>query len=758
MIPTLSVEDLLARRHCGLDLHISAARRIVNEVRERGDGALVQLTRELDHVALDPGQLRVTPEAVQQAYAAVDTEFVEAVRHAKRNVWAFHETQVPRPSIAVLDGYAVGRASTPIERAGLYVPGGTAAYPSTVVMTAVPAKVAGVSEVIMCTPPGPSGEVNPFTLVAADVCGVDKVFRVGGAQAIAAMAYGTETIPAVDMIVGPGNSFVTAAKKLVFGDVGIDMLAGPSEILIIADESAVPEFVAADLLSQAEHDVLASAVLLTTSADLAEEVVEEIERQLSLLPRRDIIARSLRGSGAIVLVQSLDQAVDVANAYAPEHIEIMTRRPLDIGKRIKNAGAVFLGTYSPEPVGDYIAGPNHVLPTQGSARYRGSLGVQDFLKSINVIQYDESALREVAEHAIVLARTEGLMAHANSIEVRLAHLSGSKETAGGQRRENPLVKLDRNENPWELPDSVRQDIIESLARLPFNRYPSPDADELRSQLAQFLGVREDMVVVGAGSDELIQIVMLAFRERARRVVTARPTFCMYRRIADVVGIPVKEIPLREEFSLDAEAVSEELLREDTLAFLCNPNNPTGSVYTRELARMIQTARGIVVVDEAYHEFCGETFLHDVSGHVLILRTLSKAFGLAGLRVGYAVAHPSVSKQLSRAKLPFNCSAVSILVAQKVLEHHDDVRRVVDMITRERDRLYQRLTGLGVKACPSHANFILFRPPRPAKETHGALLDMGIAVRRFDGLPEYLRVTVGRPEENDAFIEAMARLI
>ncbi|MEW6226676.1 MAG: histidinol dehydrogenase [Bacillota bacterium] len=757
MIPRLSVEELLARRHCSLDLHISTARRIVNEVREQGDEALVRLTRELDRVALDPGELRVTPQAVQRAYEAVDSEFVEAIRHAKTNVWAFHERQVPRPSVAVVDGYGVGRVSTPIQRAGLYVPGGTAAYPSTVVMTAVPAKVAGVDEVIMCAPPGPGGEINAFTLVAADVCGVDKVFRVGGAQAIAAMAYGTETIPAVDMIAGPGNSFVTAAKKLVFGDVGIDMLAGPSEILIIADESAVPEFVAADLLSQAEHDALASAVLLTTSADLAEEVIEEIERQLSLLPRRDIITRSLRDSGAVVLVQSLDQAVDAANAYAPEHIEIMTRRPLDIGKRIKNAGAVFLGPYSPEPVGDYIAGPNHVLPTRGSARYRGSLGVQDFLKSINVIQYDESALREVAGHAMMLARTEGLMAHANSIEVRLACRSGSEETTGGQRCERHLVRLDRNENPWGLPDSIRQDIIESLAGLPFNRYPSPDADELRSQLARFLGVGEDMIVVGAGSDELIQIVMLAFRERARRVVTVHPTFYMYRRIANVVGIPLKEIPLREEFSLDAEAISEELSREDTLAFLCNPNNPTGGVYTTEFARVIEHARGLVVIDEAYHEFCGETFLHDVSEHVLIFRTLSKAFGLAGLRVGYAVAHPSIAKHVSRAKLPFNCSAVSILVAQKVLEHHDDVCRLVDVITRERDRLFQRLTDLGVKAYPSYANFILFRPPRPAKETYGALLDMGIAVRSFDGLPEYLRVTVGRPDENDAFIEAMGRL-
>ncbi|MEW5866809.1 MAG: histidinol-phosphate transaminase, partial [Bacillota bacterium] len=297
-----------------------------------------------------------------------------------------------------------------------------------------------------------------------------------------------------------------------------------------------------------------------------------------------------------------------------------------------------------------------------------------------------------------------------------------------------------------------------LARLPFNRYPSPDADELRSQLAEFLGVGEDMIIVGAGSDELIQMIMLAFRERTGRVVTVHPTFYMYRRIADVVGIPVKEIPLREGFSLDADAISEELSREDTLAFLCNPNNPTGGAYTGELERMIETARGVVVIDEAYHEFCGETFLNEVSEHVLVLRTLSKAFGLAGLRVGYAVAHPSIAKCLGRAKLPYNCSAVSILVAQKVLEHREAVQRVVGMITKERDRLYRRLTDLGVKAYPSSANFILFRPSRPAREVQDALLNMGIAVRRFDRLPEYLRVTVGRPDENDAFMEAMGRLV
>lgn len=757
MIPRLCVEELLARRCRGLDLHISTARRIVEEVRERGDEVLIRLARELDHVVLAPGDLCVSRQAVRQAYEAVGSEFVEAIRHARRNVRDFHARQVLPHRVAVADVHEVGCVSTPVQRAGLYVPGGTAAYPSTVVMTAVPPTVAGVREIIMCTPPGRDGEVNPFTLVAADLCGINKIFKVGGAQAIAAMAYGTETIPAVDMIAGPGNSFVAAAKKLVFGDVGIDMLAGPSEILIIADETAIAEFVAADLLSQAEHDVLASSVLLSTSARLADRVVDEIGRQLPRFPRRDIIERSLRDNGAIVLVHSLEQAADAANVYAPEHVEIMTCCPMDIGRRIRNAGAIFLGPYSPEPVGDYIAGPNHVLPTQGAARYRGGLGVQDFLRCVNVVQYDESALKEVAEHAIMLARTEGLLAHARSIEVRLASRSGPKVTTGGQQSRGLLIKLDRNENPYDLPDNIRQEIIESLARLSFNRYPSPDADELRSQLARFLGVGEDMIVVGAGSDDLIQTIMLAFRETAARVVTVHPTFHMYRSVAEVVGIPVKEIPLQDGFSLDAEAISEEISREDSLAFLCNPNNPTGSVYTGELGRAINAAKGVVVIDEAYHEFCGETLLNEVSEHALVLRTLSKAFGLAGLRVGYAVAHPSVAKRLSRAKLPYNCSVVSILVAQKVLEHREDVERVVGMITRERDRLHQRLTDLGVKACPSSANFVLFRPSRPARETHDALLKMGIVVRRFARLPEYLRVTVGRPDENDAFIEAMGGL-
>ncbi|HHY47883.1 MAG TPA: histidinol dehydrogenase [Firmicutes bacterium] len=781
MIPELSAEEFLARRRHLLGLQESVARRVIEQVREQGDEALARLTWEFDRVRLDAANLGVTPGEVKQAYQVVDRQFIEALEHAKRNVQDFHERQLQGPwTYTSPDGARLGQALVPVDRVGIYVPGGTAAYPSTVVMTAIPAKVAGVGQVIMCTPPGPDGKVNPYTLVAADLCGVDKVFRLGGAQAIAAMAYGTGTIPAVDKIVGPGNAFVTAAKKLVFGDVGIDMLAGPSEVLIIADDSAIPEFVAADLLSQAEHDVLASALLLTTSRDLAGRVIEAIEGQISSLPRRGIIERALGGNGAIVLVHSLDQAVEIANMYAPEHVEIMVRDPHAISGRLRSAGTVFLGPYSPEPVGDYIAGPNHVLPTLGAARYRGGLGTQDFLKPINIVEYSKSALEAVAEHAIRLARTEGLTAHANSVEVRLTFgapdavpisvgavstgptgaWSGDDATGGAveaiQNRKR-LIKLDANESPYDMPGNLKQEIVEALARLPFNRYPSADADELRESLARLLGVRDDMIVVGVGSDELIQIIMLAFREKVKKVVTVYPSFSMYRYIAGVVGIPIKEIPLGEGFSFDMDTIAGELSREDTLAFFCNPNNPTGGVYTGELKHIIESTRGLVVIDEAYHEFCGDTLLDRVSDRVIVLRTLSKAFGLAGLRIGYGIMHPDIAKQVNRAKLPYNCSAISILVAQKVLEHPDDVRRVVNMITRERERLYKRLAGLGVEAYPSSANFILFRPPGPAQEFHKSLLDMGIAVRRFDRPVEYLRVTVGLPEENDAFIEAVSKL-
>jgi len=394
-------------------------RTILQDVRERGDEAVLSYTEKFDGVRLTASDLLVTEEEIAAAYREVDSALPAVIRKAMVRILSYHEKQKRNSWITTTeDGTMLGVRILPMERAGVYVPGGKAAYPSSVLMNIVPAKVAGVDEVIMVTPCGRDGRINPAVLVAASEAGADRIYRVGGAQAIAALAYGTETIPKVDKIVGPGNIYVALAKKAVFGSVSIDSVAGPSEILVLADETADPRFVAADLLSQAEHDEMASAVLITTSRSLAEKVTRETERFLQVLSRRPIIEKSLAQYGYILLADSMDDAVEAANAFAPEHLEIQTASPLEVMTRIRNAGAVFLGPYSSEPLGDYFAGPNHVLPTSGTARFFSPLGVDDFIKKSSIIQYSEQALRKVHRDIEQFAVCEQLTAHANSIAVR----------------------------------------------------------------------------------------------------------------------------------------------------------------------------------------------------------------------------------------------------------------------------------------------------------------------------------------------------
>ena len=394
-------------------------RRILEEVRARGDEAVLDYTEQFDGIRMNASDLPVTDSEIEKAYRNVAPELIEVIRKALVNIRAFHEKQKRNSWITTSeDGTMLGVRYLPVERAGVYVPGGKAAYPSSVLMNIVPAKVAGVQEIIMTTPCGKDGSVNPAVLVAAKEAGADRIFKAGGAQAVAALAYGTETIPRVDKIVGPGNIYVALAKKAVFGSVSIDSVAGPSEILVLADETANPRFVAADLLSQAEHDEMASAVLITTSEKVAEQTQEEIRGFLQTLSRKDIISRSLEQFGYILLAGSMEDAIEAANAFAPEHLEIQTSDPLGVMTRIRHAGAIFLGSYSSEPLGDYFAGPNHVLPTSGTARFFSPLSVDDFMKKTSIIQYSEEALRNVHLDIEQFAVCEQLTAHANSIAVR----------------------------------------------------------------------------------------------------------------------------------------------------------------------------------------------------------------------------------------------------------------------------------------------------------------------------------------------------
>ena len=413
------LENLLKRSPNSYGKFESAVADILANVKSRGDDALFEYTRNFDKADINPSNIVVTQEEIDEAYSLVDDKLLEVIRKALVNIRDYHEKQKQYSWFdSKPDGTILGQKVTALSRVGVYVPGGKAAYPSSVLMNVMPAKVAGVEQIVMCTPPDKEGKVYPTTLVAAKEAGVDVIYKVGGAQAIAAMAYGTASVPKVDKIVGPGNIYVALAKKAVFGYVSIDSVAGPSEIMVIADETANPRFVAADLLSQAEHDEMASAILVTTSEELAKKVSAQIDEFLKELSRSEIIGKSLENYGYILVADSIDEAIEVANDIASEHLEIVTKDPFNVMTKIKNAGAIFLGEYSSEPLGDYFAGPNHVLPTNGTAKFFSPLSVDDFIKKSSIISYSREALELIHNDIETFAKAEHLTAHANSIHVR----------------------------------------------------------------------------------------------------------------------------------------------------------------------------------------------------------------------------------------------------------------------------------------------------------------------------------------------------
>lgn len=413
------LENLLKRSPNQYGSYETAVREILAKIQEEGDGALFAYTKKFDRAEITEQNVRVTDEEIREAYETVDPALVDVIRKSLVNIRNYHEKQKQNSWFTSSeDGTMLGQKVTPLEKVGVYVPGGKAVYPSSVLMNIVPAKVAGVDRIIMTTPPGPDGKVNPSTLVAANEAGADEIYKAGGAQAIGALAYGTQSIPKVDKIVGPGNIFVALAKKAVYGHVSIDSIAGPSEILVLADDSANPRFVAADLLSQAEHDELASAILITTSRELAEKVSCEVDEFVKRLSRKEIIQKSLDQFGYILLAETMDQAVEAANAIASEHMEIVTRNPFVVMMKVRNAGAIFIGEYSSEPLGDYFAGPNHVLPTNGTAKFFSPLSVDDFIKKSSIVYYSREALKKIHKDVEQFAASEQLTAHANSIAVR----------------------------------------------------------------------------------------------------------------------------------------------------------------------------------------------------------------------------------------------------------------------------------------------------------------------------------------------------
>lgn len=412
------LESLLKRSPNHYGEYEGRVNEIVNAVREKKDAALFEYTEKFDGAKIDKNTILVTEEEIEEAYGLVEERLLNVIRKSLVNIRKYHEKQLQNSWFTSEEGVILGQKVTPVDVAGVYVPGGKAVYPSSVLMNVLPAKVAGVRKIVMTTPPGKDGKVCPTTLVAAKEAGVDEIYKVGGAQAIAAMAFGTESVPKADKIVGPGNIYVALAKKAVFGYVSIDSIAGPSEILVLADETANPRFVAADLLSQAEHDELASAILITTSQELAEKVSVEVDKFVAQLSRKEIITKSLDNYGYILVAENMEDAIDATNEIASEHLEVVTKNPFDTMTKIRNAGAIFLGEYSSEPLGDYFAGPNHVLPTNGTAKFFSPLSVDDFIKKSSIISYSREALEAVYQDIVTFAECEQLTAHANSIRVR----------------------------------------------------------------------------------------------------------------------------------------------------------------------------------------------------------------------------------------------------------------------------------------------------------------------------------------------------
>ncbi len=762
---------------------------IVADVRERGDAALLALTARFDGLqAGSMAELEIPADALRGALDAITPAQRSALHAAADRVRDYHRRQLDASSRSWqyrdADGSLLGQKVTPLDRVGIYVPGGKAAYPSSVLMNAIPAHVAGVGEIVMVVPT-PKGERNALVLAAARVAGAHRVFTIGGAQAVAALAYGTATIPRVDKITGPGNAYVASAKRRVFGQVGIDMIAGPSEILVLADGSTPAAWVAMDLFSQAEHDELAQSILLCPDAAYIAAVQEAIDRLLPAMPRRDVIRASLEGRGALIRTRSMEEACEISNRIAPEHLELSSRDPHRWEPLLRHAGAIFLGAFTSESLGDYCAGPNHVLPTSGTARFSSPLGVYDFVKRSSLIEVSEAGAQVLGPIAAELAHGEGLQAHAQAAELRLTgRVAAPAPGAGPARRLRStirqdvqsmhayaiqpsagLVKLDAMENPFTLPPGLQRELGERLGRVAINRYPAQRVGELAAALARHVELPAGCrLMLGNGSDELIDILSVACDLPGATVLAPLPGFVMYEMSARLRGLRFVGVPLRPDFELDEAAMLAAIEEHrPALTYIAYPNNPTANLFSDAIVERIVAAvgrqQGFVVFDEAYQPFSSRSWLQRMAAHehVLVLRTMSK-FGLAGVRLGYLCAPSALIAEIDKVRPPYNVSVLNAEAALFALEHADEYARQAALIRSERERLQAALLGiLGVQAFPSEANMILVRVPDSRRAFDG-MKARGVLVKQVAGLhpllANCLRLTVGTPQENDLMIRAL----
>lgn len=771
-----------------------SVRHIVAEVRTKGDAALRDFARKFDHTELSDLELSIDERTA--ADDAVKPEVKAAIQQAMHHIAAFHEAQRPRNvDIETQPGVRCYQRAVPLRRVGLYIPGGRAPLFSTVLMLALPARIAGCAEVVLCTPQGADGRIAPEIIHAANACGVHHIYRVGGAQAVAALAYGTESIPKVDKIFGPGNRYVTHAKQLVSADVSIDMPAGPSEVLVMADHTAVPAYVAADLLSQAEHGPDSQAILVSQTEEMARRVEAEVERQKALLPRKELVEGSLSHSRMIVL-PTRREMIDFANAYAPEHLIISMAQPCEVAMKITAAGSIFLGNFSPESAGDYASGTNHTLPTGGWARSLAGVNLDSFYHKITLQQLTPGGLADLAPTITAMAEAEGLAAHAQAVRVRterpaqapapsyspkeeeLFHVeAATRSLPCGQEREAELQKslpfrphllslepYSTARDEYQGGDiSVWLDANESPYDNGVNRYPDPHQRQLKARLSEIKGMPVKNIFVGNGSDEAIDLCFRLFCEPGQdNAVAIAPSYGMYAVAAAVNHVELREVELTaDDFALPAGKLLAACDSRTKLLWVCSPNNPTGNAFALdELERLADRFGGVIVVDEAYADFSPKgSLLPRLSRHknMVVLQTLSKAWGMAGMRLGLAFADEEIIEMMSRVKYPYNVNAPT---QREVLRRLTDepVAAHVEEICREREMLTRELALLPCveRVFPSDANFLLIRV-KDAVRLYDVLVSHGIIVRNRSRLPlchNCLRITIGTPAENQRLLAVL----
>lgn len=834
---------------------------IVADVRARGDDALRELARRVDGVELDA--LEVPRATLDAALASLDASVRAALEQATDAISTFHRAQLPSPlEMEVRPGVRLGRRAEPLRRVGVYAPGGRAAYPSSVLMGVVPARIAGVDEVIVCSPPGPDGFPRPSVLAACTLARADRVFALGGAGAIAALAFGTGSVPRADKIFGPGNAYVNEAKRQLTGAVAIDTPAGPSEVLVIADDAANPELAAAELIAQSEHDPDAAAVLVATNGATVRAVRTSLRRLMAEQPRHDIIAAALAANGGLLEAADLDEALDFAARYAPEHLVLLVREPRRALARVRSAGTVLLGPSSSVPFGDYLTGANHVLPTGGLARAHSGLSTLDFLRWFTYQEIDDDAATALAGPTRTLAVAEGLPAHAAAAELRceatrMAQAEGMAQAVGRAATTGPVrgpgvprrTNLDRQVwghepanhtpassdeettaaagrpsrpaaksrsgversaqagrdaapsapaeaerrariavplrsayraldlyNPRRTPVAVDLSdntslfgpspaAVRALSKFgtdAVTRYPSTYADHLKTALADTLGVEPDNIATGCGSDDVIDSAVRAFCDPGDVIAYPEPTFEMVPTLAGMNAARPAAVSLGAGFALDADAL---LAVRARVTYVCRPNNPTGTLFERAaVERVAAGAAGVVLVDEAYADFAGETLLDlALDGHpVVIVRTLSKAYGLAGLRVGFAVGPAALIREIEKARGPYKVNTTAEAAAAAALREDTAWVQVnVASVRQNRTRLAGALEGVGLQTWPSAANFLLVQAPEQrvgaARDFAAALRAHGIAVRPFPQLPqagECIRVSVGPWSMMERLLEAV----